>query len=93
MSFVLRTPQVGVKSVSELTVKLVFTLPTVNLILMAVPAAAHVSPEGPPKERFRRVADDITRQVAPGRACRFTLFVGDSKREPSGSSVAIPQPL
>jgi hypothetical protein len=30
---------------------------------MAVHAAAHLSPVGPPKERFRRVADDIMRQL------------------------------
>ncbi len=48
---------------SEPIVELVFTLPTVNLILMAVHAAAHVSPEGPPKERFRQLADEIVRQL------------------------------
>lgn len=48
---------------NEPTVSLVFTLPTVNLILMAVHAAAHVSPKGPPKERFRRLADEIVRQL------------------------------
>ncbi|MFN8625173.1 MAG: hypothetical protein U0587_04185 [Candidatus Binatia bacterium] len=48
---------------TEPTVSLVFTLPTINLILMAVHAAAHVSPEGPAKERFRRVADEIVREL------------------------------
>jgi hypothetical protein len=47
---------------TERTVELVFALPTVNLILMAVHAAAHLSPDGPPTERFRRIADDIERQ-------------------------------
>jgi len=48
---------------TERLVELVLTLPTVNLILMAVHAAAHISPDGPPKERFRRIADDIARQL------------------------------
>ena len=48
---------------SEPIVELVFALPTVNLILMAVHAAAHLSADGPPKERFRRVADDIVRRL------------------------------
>ncbi len=48
---------------TEPTVSLVLTLPTVNLILMAVHSAAHLSPDGPPKERFRRVADEIVRQL------------------------------